>query len=45
VVFVHPIAFFATSAEMPQADSGPINGNSDLIFANLSAISLPSIPL
>jgi hypothetical protein len=37
-------AFLATTTEMPQAGSGPINGHSDPYFASWSAISLPTIP-
>jgi hypothetical protein len=37
-------AFLATPTEIPQAGSGPMNGCSDPVFANWSAISYPTMP-
>jgi hypothetical protein len=37
-------AFLATPIEMPQAGSGLVNGCSDPVLANWSAVSFPTIP-
>jgi hypothetical protein len=37
-------AFLATPTEIPQTGSGPMNGRSDPVLANWSAVSFPTMP-
>jgi hypothetical protein len=43
-MFVQSLAaLLATAIEMPQAGSGPVNGGSDPVLVNKSAVSYPAI--